>query len=49
MWKSVSLCRMRWLQFTLGLAAWPDIGIVEVEAVISHQEDLEHQAKFKYE
>ena len=48
MWKSVSLCKKR-LQFTPGFAAWPDIGIVEVEAVTSHQEDLEHQAKFKYE
>ena len=28
-WKSVGLCRKRWLQFTPGLAAWPDIGIVE--------------------
>ena len=24
-WKSVGLCRKRWLQFTPGLAAWPDI------------------------
>ena len=24
-WKSVGLCRKRWLQFTPGLADWPDM------------------------
>ena len=24
-WKSVGLCRKRWLQFTQGFAAWPDM------------------------
>ena len=24
-WKSVGLCRNKWLQFTPGLAAWPDM------------------------